>query len=49
VSAPIFGPTDELLAVMSVSGPASRLAALRATTYAPAAIDAAGEVAATLL
>jgi DNA-binding IclR family transcriptional regulator len=49
VSAPIFGPTDELLAVMSVSGPASRLAALRATTYAPAVIDAAGEVAATLL
>jgi DNA-binding IclR family transcriptional regulator len=49
VSAPIFGPTDELLAVISVSGPASRLAALRATTYAPAVIDAAGEVAATLL
>ena len=49
VSAPIFGPTDELLAVISVSGPASRLAALRAPTYAPAVIDAAGEVAATLL
>jgi DNA-binding IclR family transcriptional regulator len=49
VSAPIFGPTNELLAVISVSGPASRLAALRATTYAPAVVDAAGEVAATLL
>jgi DNA-binding IclR family transcriptional regulator len=49
VSAPIFGPADELLAAISVSGPASRLAARRATTYAPAVIDAANEVAATLL
>ena len=44
VSAPVFGPGDEVLAAISVSGPASRIAPLRAKTYAPAVIQAAREV-----
>jgi DNA-binding IclR family transcriptional regulator len=48
VSAPIFGPDGDLLAAISVSGPASRLGALRAKTYAPAVVEAAREVEATL-
>jgi len=48
VSAPIFGPAGDLLAAISVSGPASRLGALRAKTYAPAVVEAAREVEANL-
>jgi DNA-binding IclR family transcriptional regulator len=48
VSAPIFGPAGDLLAAISVSGPASRLGALRAKTYAPAVVDAAREIEASL-
>jgi DNA-binding IclR family transcriptional regulator len=44
VSAPISGPVGALLAVVSVSGPASRIAQLRAKRYAPAVVDAAGEI-----
>jgi DNA-binding IclR family transcriptional regulator len=48
VSAPIFGPAGDLLAAISVSGPASRLGALRAKIYAPAVVEAAREVEARL-
>jgi DNA-binding IclR family transcriptional regulator len=48
VSAPILGPGGELLAAISVSGPASRLAPLRAKTHAPAVVEAAREVEALL-
>jgi DNA-binding IclR family transcriptional regulator len=44
VSAPVFGPGDALLAAISVSGPASRIAPLRAKAYAPAVMQAAREV-----
>lgn len=44
VSAPIFGPDRFLLAVVSVSGPASRLGQLRAKRYAPAVVEAAREI-----
>jgi DNA-binding IclR family transcriptional regulator len=44
VSAPIFGPNDQLLAAISVSGPRSRLAPLQAKRYGPAVIDAATQV-----
>lgn len=44
VSAPILGPDGVLLAVVSVSGPASRLGQLRAKRYAPAVREAAGEI-----
>ena len=48
VSAPILGPSGELLAVISVSGPASRLATLRSKSYAPAVLEAARDVEAAL-
>jgi DNA-binding IclR family transcriptional regulator len=48
VSAPIFGPAGDLLAAISVSGPASRLGSLRAKTYAPAVVEGAREVEARL-
>jgi DNA-binding IclR family transcriptional regulator len=44
VSAPIFGPANDLLAAISVSGPAGRLGSLRAKTYARAVVEAAREV-----
>jgi len=48
VSAPVFGPGDQILAAISVSGPASRIGPLRAKTYAPAVIQAAREVGSAL-
>lgn len=44
VSAPVFGPHRALLAAVSVSGPASRLGALRAKRYGPAVVETAGEI-----
>jgi len=44
VSAPVSGPDGALLAVVSVSGPAARLAQLRAKRYAPAVLEAAREI-----
>ena len=48
VSAPISGPDGDLLAVVSVSGPAARLGQLRAKRYAPAVLEAAREIEGTL-
>ncbi len=48
VSAPISGPDGTLLAVVSVSGPATRLGHLRAKRYAPAVVEAAREIEGTL-
>jgi DNA-binding IclR family transcriptional regulator len=44
VSAPVFGPDGLLLAAVSISGPASRLAPLRAKERAPAVVAAAREI-----
>ncbi len=44
VSAPVFGPDRTLLAAVSVSGPATRLGALRAKRYAPEVVEAAREI-----
>ncbi len=44
VSAPILGPRDELLAVVSVSGPASRIGRISARRYAPAVMAAARDI-----
>lgn len=44
VSAPVFGPHDTLKAVVSVSGPASRVGRLSAKRYAPAVLAAALEI-----
>jgi DNA-binding IclR family transcriptional regulator len=44
VSAPVFGPDRLLLAAVSISGPASRLAPLRAKEHAPAVVAAAREI-----
>lgn len=44
VSAPIFGPNDELLAAISVSGPRARLASKQAKRYGPALVDAARRI-----
>jgi DNA-binding IclR family transcriptional regulator len=48
VSAPIREPGGTFLAVISVSGPTSRIAPLRAKTFAPAVQEAAREVEAAL-
>jgi len=48
VSAPVFGPYDILLAVVSVSGPATRMGRISARRYAPAVTDAAREIERTL-
>jgi DNA-binding IclR family transcriptional regulator len=48
VSAPIFAPSGQLLAAISVSGPHSRLAPLRAKRYGPAVVEAARQVEALL-
>lgn len=44
VSAPVHGPSDELLAAISVSGPSSRLGRGSARRYAPAVVAAAREL-----
>jgi DNA-binding IclR family transcriptional regulator len=44
VSAPVLGPYDIVLAVVSVSGPATRLGRTSAKRYAPAVVDAAREI-----
>jgi len=48
VSAPIFAPSGQLLAAISVSGPDRRLAPLRAKRYGPAVVEAAHQVEALL-
>lgn len=48
VSAPILGPHDALVAVISVSGPASRLGRASAKRQASVVIAAAREVERTL-
>ena len=48
VSAPIFGPHEQLLAAVSVSGPTSRLAGQQAKRYGPAVVDAARQIEALL-
>lgn len=44
VSAPVLGPYDIVLAVVSISGPASRMGRIGARRYAPAVTEAAGEI-----
>lgn len=44
VSAPVLGPYDILLAVVSVSGPATRMRPVDARRYAAAVVDAAREI-----
>jgi DNA-binding IclR family transcriptional regulator len=44
VSAPVFGPSGDLVAVVSLSGPQSRLGKAVAGRYAPAVVAAAREV-----
>jgi DNA-binding IclR family transcriptional regulator len=44
VSAPVFGASGEFLAVISVSGPESRLGRAAAKRYAPAVVAAAREI-----
>jgi DNA-binding IclR family transcriptional regulator len=44
VSAPILGAYDILLAVVSVSGPSSRMGRISARRYAPAVVDAAERI-----
>jgi DNA-binding IclR family transcriptional regulator len=48
VSAPVFGPIGELLAVISVSGPESRLGRVAAKRYAPAVVATARDIRAVL-
>jgi DNA-binding IclR family transcriptional regulator len=44
VSAPVLGPYDIVLAVVSVSGPASRMGRISARRYAAAVVEAAREI-----
>lgn len=44
VSAPVVGPNGILVAVVSVSGPASRMGRISARRYAPAVLEAAKEI-----
>ncbi len=44
VSAPVLGPYDIVLAVVSVSGPASRMGRISARRFAAAVVDAAREI-----
>lgn len=44
LSAPVVGPYGILVAVVSVSGPASRMGRIRARRYAPAVLEAAKEI-----
>ena len=44
MSAPILGPSGELVAVVSLSGPQSRLGRGVAGRYAPAVVAAAREI-----
>ena len=48
VSAPVFGPAGELVAVVSISGPISRVSRIGAKRYAPAVMTAAREVEAAI-
>ncbi|HSL10332.1 MAG TPA: IclR family transcriptional regulator [Actinomycetota bacterium] len=44
VSAPVLGPHGELVAVVSISGPTSRIGRISAKRYAPAVMEAAREI-----
>jgi DNA-binding IclR family transcriptional regulator len=44
VSAPVIGPLGELLAVVSISGPTTRVGRISAKRYAPAVMEAAREI-----
>ena len=44
VSAPVLGPNGELIAVVSISGPTSRIGRISAKRYAPAVMEAAREI-----
>ncbi len=48
VSAPVFGRLGELVAVVSISGPTSRITRIGAKRYAPAVVAAAREIEAAL-
>jgi DNA-binding IclR family transcriptional regulator len=48
VSAPVLGPRGDLVAVVSVSGPATRMGRASAARYAPAVVAAAREIARAL-
>lgn len=48
VSAPVLGARDELIAVVSISGPTSRIGRIEAKRYAPAVTTAAREIEAAL-
>ena len=48
VSAPVFGPLGELVAVVSISGPISRVSRIGAKRYAPAVTAAAREIEAAI-
>jgi len=48
VSAPILGPRDELVAVVSISGPTSRVGRIGGKRFAPAVAAAAREIEAAL-